>query len=187
GPHSFAGGGAVFFAVVMLAVMLLVRRVLGERERRVQLAERERDLAGREAIVAERARIARELHDVVAHSVSVMVVQAQAGPRLLDDVEQARGVFRSIEASGREALVELRRLLGILRTGDEQLSIGPQPGLGSLRSLVEQMREAGMPVELRIEGEQAPLPPGIDLSAYRIVQEALTNTLKHAGRAQATI
>jgi signal transduction histidine kinase len=106
---------------------------------------------------------------------------------LLDEPERARGAFRSIEASGREALVELRRLLGILRTADEQLAIGPQPGLGSLPSLVEQIRNAGLPVELHVEGEQVPLPPGVDLSAYRIVQEALTNTLKHAGRAQADI
>jgi signal transduction histidine kinase len=190
----FEAQGARPLAWLVFAVAWLVgrdfRRRRGEltllRERATQL-EREREEKARAAVVEERGRIARELHDVVAHSVSVMVVQAQAGPRLLGDAEQARGVFRSIEASGREALVELRRLLGILRTGDEQLSIGPQPGLGSLRSLVEQVREAGLPVELRIEGEQAPLPPGIDLSAYRIVQEALTNTLKHAGRAQATI
>jgi signal transduction histidine kinase len=190
----FEAQGARPLAWLVFAVAWLVgrdfRRRRGEltllRERATQL-EREREEKARAAVAEERGRIARELHDVVAHSVSVMVVQAQAGPRLLGDAEQARGVFRSIEASGREALVELRRLLGILRTGDEQLSIGPQPGLGSLRSLVEQVREAGLPVELRIEGEQAPLPPGIDLSAYRIVQEALTNTLKHAGRAQATI
>jgi signal transduction histidine kinase len=190
----FEAQGARPLAWLVFAVAWLVgrdfRRRRGEltllRARATQL-EREREEKARAAVAEERGRIARELHDVVAHSVSVMVVQAQAGPRLLGDAEQARGVFRSIEASGREALVELRRLLGILRTGDEQLSIGPQPGLGSLRSLVEQVREAGLPVELRIEGEQAPLPPGIDLSAYRIVQEALTNTLKHAGRAQATI
>jgi signal transduction histidine kinase len=190
----FEAQGARPLAWLVFAVAWLVgrdfRRRRSEltllRERATQL-EREREEKARAAVAEERGRIARELHDVVAHSVSVMVVQAQAGPRLLGDAEQARGVFRSIEASGREALVELRRLLGILRTGDEQLSIGPQPGLGSLRSLVEQVREAGLPVELRIEGEQAPLPPGIDLSAYRIVQEALTNTLKHAGRAQATI
>src|SRR5205085_8854114 len=121
------------------------------------------------------------------HSVSVMVVQAQAGPRLLGGPEQTHGAFRSIEASGREALAELRRLLGILRTADEQLAIGPQPGLGSLQSLVEQVREAGLPVELRIEGEPVHLPAGIDLSAYRIVQEALTNVVKHAGDAAAEV
>src|SRR5204863_1980869 len=190
----FEAQGARPAAWLVFAVAWLVGRDF--RRRRGQLAllqerasrlEREREEKARAAVAEERGRIARELHDVVAHSVSVMVVQAQAGPRLLDDAEQAGGVFRSIEASGREALVELRRLLGILRTGDEQLSIGPQPGLGSLRSLVEQVREAGLPVEVRIEGERAPLPPGIDLAAYRIVQEALTNTLKHAGQAQASI
>ena len=187
GPHSFAGGGAVFFGVVMLAVMLLVRRVLGDRERRVELAERERDLAAREAIVAERARIARELHDVVAHAVSVMVVQAQAGPRLLDDREQARGTFRAIETSGREALTELRRLLGVLRSGDDHAGTAPQPGLGALDALLAQVRDAGLRVDLRVEGDAVSLPAGVDLSAYRIVQEALTNTLKHAGRAEAEV
>ena len=123
----------------------------------------------------------------MAHSVSVMVIQAQAGQRLLSDAAQARTAFRSIEASGREALVELRRLLAILRTADDQLAVGPQPGLGSLESLVEQVRKAGLPVELRIEGQQVQLPPGVDLSAYRIVQEALTNTIKHAGPAKAQV
>jgi signal transduction histidine kinase len=188
--HASARPGAwLVFAVAWLVGRDLRRRrhqVAGLRDRASRL-EGEREEKARAAVTEERGRIARELHDVVAHSVSVMVVQAQAGPRLLDDAEQARGVFRSIEASGREALVELRRLLGILRTGDEQLAIGPQPGLGSLEALLEQVREAGLPVELRIEGERAPLPPGIDLSAYRIVQEALTNTLKHAGHAQAQI
>ena len=190
----FEAHGARPAAWLVFAVAWLVGRDFHRRRREVSLLrdratrlEREREERARTAVAEERGRIARELHDVVAHSVSVMVVQAQAGPRLLGDVEQARGVFRAIEASGREALVELRRLLGILRTGDEQLAIGPQPGLGSLRSLVEQVREAGLPVELRVEGEPVQLPPGVDLSAYRIVQEALTNTLKHAGRAQATI
>lgn len=178
---------AVPFLVVTAIVMLLVRRVLGDRERRLQLAERERDLAAREAVVAERARIARELHDVVAHSVSVMVVQAQAGPRLLADPEQARTVFASIEKTGREALHELRRLLGVLRGPEQQAATAPQPGLASLEALLDQLREAGLRVDLRIEGEPAQLPPGVDLSAYRIVQEALTNTLKHAGRAEAEV
>jgi signal transduction histidine kinase len=181
---------SVFFgAVAWLGGRAMRRRqqlveALGDR---AQQLERERDERVRALVAEERARIARELHDVVAHSVSVMVVQAQAGPRLLAAPDEAVTAFESIEASGREALVELRRLLGILRTGDKQLAIGPQPGLGSLAGLIEQVREAGLPVELRIEGEQVTLPPGVDLSAYRIVQEALTNTLKHAGRAQAEV
>jgi signal transduction histidine kinase len=139
GPRG-AGSGAILFTVVTLVVMLLVRRVLGDRERRIELAERERDLAAREAVVAERARIARELHDVVAHSVSVMVVQAQAGPRLLAEPERLRGTFHSIEATGKEALVELRRLLGVLRGGEEHATTAPQPGLGSLETLLGQVR-----------------------------------------------
>ena len=113
--------------------------------------------------------------------------QAQAGQRLVSDAAQAGTAFRSIEASGREALVELRRLLVILRTADDQLAIGPQPGLGSLDSLIDQVRETGLPVDVRIEGQQVPLPPGVDLSAYRIVQEALTNAIKHAGPAKAEV
>jgi signal transduction histidine kinase len=167
-----------------------LRRRRGEvallRERAARL-EQAREEQARAAVAGERTRIARELHDVVAHCVSVMVVQAQAGTRLLADPELAAGAFRSIEASGREALVELRRLLGILRSGDEQPTTGPQPGLASLDALLEQVRDAGLPVELTVEGEQVALPPGVDLSAYRIVQEALTNTLKHAGPAEAEI
>jgi len=186
GPHG-AGSSTVFFTVVTLVVMLVVRRVLGDRERRIELAERERDLAAREAVVAERARIARELHDVVAHSVSVMVVQAQAGPRLLAESERVRETFHSIESTGKEALVELRRLLGVLRGGEEQAATAPQPGLGALEALLGQVREAGLRVDLRVEGEPVPLAAGVDLSAYRIVQEALTNTLKHAGHAEAEV
>jgi signal transduction histidine kinase len=185
-PHG-PGASSVLFTAVALVVMLLIRFVLGDRERRVQFAERERDLAAREAIVSERARIARELHDVVAHSVSVMVVQAQAGPRLLADPDEARGAFRSIETTGREALVELRRLLGVLRSGDEHAATAPQPGLDSLDTLIGQIRDTGLRVDLRIEGVPVALPAGVDLSAYRIVQEALTNTLKHAGRAEAEV
>jgi signal transduction histidine kinase len=181
------GGSSVLFTAVTLVVMLLIRVVLGDRERRVQFAERERDLAAREAIVSERARIARELHDVVAHSVSVMVVQAQAGPRLLADPERVRGAFRSIETTGREALVELRRLLGVLRSSDDHAATAPQPGLDSLDALLGQIREAGLRVDLRVVGDPVALPAGVDLSAYRIVQEALTNTLKHAGRAEAEV
>ena len=180
-------GSRFFWTFATVVVVLVVRRVIRDRDQRAELAERERDLMAREAVADERARIARELHDVVAHSVSVMVIQAQAGPRLLADAERVQDVFGSIEATGKEALVELRRLLGILRTGDDQLAVGPQPGLDSLESLVEQVRHAGLPVEVRVEGDPVRLPPGIDLSAYRIIQEALTNTLKHAGQAEAEV
>ena len=168
------------FGVVTLVVMLLVRRVLGDRDRRLRLAERERDLAAREAVVEERARIARELHDAIAHSVSMMVVQAGAERRTLEEESPTREVLETVEHIGRAALTEMRRLVGMLRSdGDNPLA--PQPGLRDLQTLVTQVREAGLPVELAIEGDPRELPVGLELSAYRIVQEALTNALKHAG------
>ena len=188
-PGTVEAGSLVIFTLAWLIGRYLRQRrsqVTGLRERAVR-AEQEREEQARAAVSQERGRIARELHDIVAHSVSVMVIQAQAGQRLVSDAAQAGTAFRSIEASGREALVELRRLLAILRTADDQLVIGPQPGLGSLDSLVDQVRETGLPVDLRIEGQQVPLPPGVDLSAYRIVQEALTNAIKHAGPARAEV
>ena len=193
-PGTFSASGTRPGAWLAFAIAWLVGRDLRRRRQRVvdledraaQL-EREREEQAQLAVAEERGRIARELHDVIAHGVSVIVVQAQAGPHLMHDPQRLRGVFNAIESSGRDALVELRRLLGILRSGDEQLAIGPQPGLGSLRSLIEQMRRSGLPVELRIEGEPVHLPAGIDLSAYRIVQEALTNVVKHAGDAAAEV
>ena len=161
--------------------MLLVRRVVGDRERRAQLAERERDVAAREAVLDERARIARELHDVIAHHVSVMVLQAGAERRALDGANDGtREVLETIEQTGRGALVEMRRLLGMLRD-ESHGPLTPQPGLSDVPMLVGQLRDAGLAVELQVEGEQRELPVGIELSAYRIVQEALTNALKHAG------
>jgi signal transduction histidine kinase len=154
---------------------------------RAQRLEIEREEKALLAAAEERTRIARELHDVVAHSVSVIVAQARAGPLLLDDRTGAASAFRTIEATGRDALVELRRLLGILRSEDEQLAIGPQPGLDSLRSLVEQVSTSGVPVRLRVEGTPTSLPAGVDLAAYRIVQEALTNVVKHADAASADV
>jgi signal transduction histidine kinase len=175
------------FTVVTTVVMLLVRRVVGDRELRAQIAERERDLAAREAVVEERARIARELHDVIAHHVSMIVLQAGAERRVLGDANAStRAVLETVEQSGRGALTEMRRLLGMLR-GDANEPLTPQPGLGDVSTLVGQLREAGLPVELRIDGERRELPVGIELSAYRIVQEALTNALKHAGDAHATV
>jgi signal transduction histidine kinase len=180
-------GSSVLFTVVTLFVMLLIRKVLGDRERRLRLAERERDVAAREAVVAERARIARELHDAIAHNVSMMVVQAGAERRVLEpEQESTREVLESVEEIGRGALTEMRRLVGMLRA-DEDDPLAPQPGLSDLPRLVEQVREAGLPVELDIAGEPRVLPVGLELSAYRIVQEALTNALKHAGEAHATV
>ncbi len=179
--------GALPFTVVTVVVMLLVRRVIGDRERRARVAERERDVAAREAIVEERARIARELHDVIAHHVSMIVLQAGAERRVLGDTNAStRDVLETVEQSGRSALTEMRRLLGMLR-GDANDPLTPQPGLDDVPTLIGQLREAGLPIELRVEGERRELPLGIDLSAYRIVQEALTNALKHAGDAHATV
>jgi len=175
------------FGVITIIVMLLIRRVLGDRERRLELAERERDVAAREAVVAERARIARELHDAIAHNVSMMVVQAGAERRVLDEEQSStREVLATVESIGRGALTEMRRLVGMLRS-DENDPLTPQPGLGDLPQLVTQVREAGLPVELSIEGDRRELPVGLELSAFRIVQEALTNALKHAGDARATV
>jgi signal transduction histidine kinase len=193
-PGSFSAGGIRPGAWLAFAIAWLVGRDLrrrrqrvGELEDRAERLEREREEQAQLAVAEERGRIARELHDVIAHSVSVIVVQAQAGPHLVSDTKRVVGVFQAIESSGRDALAELRRLLGILRSEDEELAIGPQPGLSSLQSLVEQVRASGVSLELRIEGEPVHLPAGIDLSAYRIVQEALTNVVKHAGGAAAEV
>ena len=183
--HSFSSG--MQFLVISTVVMLLVRRVVRDRERRADMAERERDLAAREAVVEERARIARELHDAIAHNVSMMVVQAGAERRVLgEERSSTREVLETVEQIGRGALTEMRRLVGMLRSGGEG-PLTPQPGLADLERLVGQVREAGLPVDLQIEGERRELPVGLDLSAYRIVQEALTNALKHAGQARATV
>jgi signal transduction histidine kinase len=148
------------------------------------MAERE-DRASM-AVIEERARIARELHDVVAHYVSVMVVQAAGARRVADkDPAAARGALEAVEAAGRTALAEMRRMLEVLR--DDDPGMGPQPGLSELDRLVEQVRSVGLPVELKIEGTACCLPAGMDLAAYRIVQEALTNTVKHGGKADALV
>jgi signal transduction histidine kinase len=150
--------------------------------------EREQAENARLAIAHERVRIARELHDVVAHSVSVIVVQAGAERMTLgEERPSTRDVLLGIERTGREALVEMRRLVGVLRRGDDELELAPQPSLEYLGELVEHVRQAGLPVELTVQGTTRELAPGVDVSAYRIVQEALTNALKHAGPAHATV
>jgi signal transduction histidine kinase len=150
-------------------------------EIRANQAERERAAAARIAIAEERARIARELHDIVAHAVSVMVLQVGAvRHRLPDALSEDRDALRGVEQAGRTALAEMRRLLGAMRHDGDGLELAPQPGLDGLDPLLEEVGRAGMPVRLHIDGEPFLLPRAIDLSAYRIVQEGLTNALKHA-------
>jgi signal transduction histidine kinase len=178
---------ALPFTVVTLIALILVHRIVVARDQRAQIAERERDVAAGEAIVEERGRTARELHDVIARHVSMMVVQAGAERRVLaHEAGSTREVLQTIEQSGRSALTEMHRLLGILRTGADETR-APEPGLDDVPRLVAQLREAGLPVDLRVDGVRPVVPLGIDLSAYRIVQEALTNALKHAGEARATV
>ena len=183
-------GPFVALAAVWLGGRGIARR-RAEAERLSDLAvelEQRNEADARAAVGAERARIARELHDVVAHAVSVIVVQAQAAGRVLEgEHASARESLHAIESTARTALVEMRRLLEMLRAEDGDPDLAPQPSLEQLDVLVTQVREAGLEVDLRIEGEQRPVPAGVDLSAFRIVQEALTNTLKHAGPAHALV
>ncbi|MGV9342796.1 sensor histidine kinase [Streptomyces sp. NPDC003688] len=160
------------------------RAYFAQLEERAARLEKEREAQSKVAVAAERARIARELHDVVAHNVSVMVVQADGAAYVLDAApDQAKKALETISSTGRQALAEMRRLLGVLRTGEHQESgeYVPQPDVGQIDDLVEQCRSAGLPVDFRIEGTPRPLPSGVELTAYRIVQEALTNTRKHGG------
>jgi signal transduction histidine kinase len=180
--------------VAVIAVWWFSDAVRVRREQEAQLAatviqlELDRQENARRAVFNERVRIARELHDVVAHHVSVMGVQAGAARRVLQKhPEKAEEALSNIEAASREAVQEMHRLLGFLRQEPEETSLAPQPGMSQLTTLVDQMRDAGLPVELQIEGAQRALPPSVDLSAYRIVQEALTNTLRHAGPARAQV
>ena len=185
----------IFFAGVILGPVWAGGRLVRANRRtadamagRAEMAEREREERARAAVAEERARIARELHDVVAHSISVMVVQAGAERRALGGERPGtREVLETIEQTGRQTLTEMRRLVGMLRTSDDELELAPQPGMEHVGALIDQVREAGLPVALTVEGERAPLPAGVDLSAYRIVQEALTNALKHAGPASARV
>jgi signal transduction histidine kinase len=172
-------------AVLMAGIPIGFGRIVFNR--RVRVA-RERDLAAREAVSDERARIARELHDVVAHHMSVMVVQAAAARAVADKDPTAAGqALRQIEESGRAGLTEMRRLLDLLKSEEGEQERVPQPGLERLDELLQTMRATGLSVERIVEGSPHALPSGVDLSAYRIVQEALTNTLKHAGDAHARV
>lgn len=179
---------ALLSEIAFLGFPLLVGRESYHRQQRmVELearaihAEHEREQRAAEAVVNERVRIARELHDVVAHEMTVMTIQSAGARRIIDsDPGQAAEAMASAEAAGHRGLTEMRRLLGMLRTSDPKTT-APLPGLGSLDGLVEQMELAGLPTRFEITGEARELPLGVDLNAYRIVQEALTNTLKHGG------
>jgi signal transduction histidine kinase len=180
-----------FGNLFLFAVIWTLGRAVHSRQQRVDVAEltaREREEQARSAVRDERARIARELHDVVAHSVSVMVLHAGAARRVLpDDPDRVAEPLLLVEETGRQALAEMQRLLGILRENGAPAALTPQPGLDDLPALAEQVRRSGFPVELRVEGEPRALPAGVALAAYRIVQEALTNALKHAGPARASV
>jgi signal transduction histidine kinase len=192
-----AEAGELVFTPVLFAIGWLAGYALRERavqaeeaEQRALQAEREREVAARIAVAEERARIARELHDIVAHSVSVMVLQVGAvrhklPEALAEDTEALRGV----ERTGRTALAEMRRLLGAMRHDGDEAELSPQPGLDDLDRLADEVGRAGLPVRLHVDGKRFPLPRTLELSAYRIVQEGLTNALKHAraGRADVTI
>jgi signal transduction histidine kinase len=187
--------GNYVLSVGLLAVApVLIGRVIRSRvelnralREKTERLERERADRTAAAALEERGRIAGELHDVVAHALSAMVVQASGARRLAErDPARAASAFQAVETSGREALTEIRRLLGVLRRDDEELALAPQPSLRHVNSLVRRVESAGLPVELDIEGEQRELPIGIDLTAYRVVQEALGGALEHghAGRAR---
>jgi signal transduction histidine kinase len=194
-----AGGGdpqsAGIFTWVPILAMVLARGAVRGRQlqaeahaARAELLEREQELRANEAVAEERARIARELHDLVAHNVSVMVVQAGVERHALGDQQSSTyAALTSIEQAGRQALAEARRLLGMLRRNGDGEGLEPQPSIVHIDLLVEQIERAGLPVTLAVEGERAPLPAGVDLCAYRIVQESLTNALKHAGPAHAEV
>ncbi|MGZ4185471.1 MAG: sensor histidine kinase, partial [Solirubrobacteraceae bacterium] len=182
---------ALFAIAWVLGDNIRTRRAyLAELEARAARLEREREEQAERAVIEERTRIARELHDVIAHNVSVMVVQASAGEEVFDtDPRRARESLSAVASTGRAALTELRRLLGVIRAEAEHegAAYAPQPGIEYLQDLVAQMRETGLAVELSVLGEPRELPEGVGLCAYRIVQEALTNTLKHADASQAQV
>ncbi|WP_419996837.1 sensor histidine kinase [Streptomyces boninensis] len=190
-PISSAIAGTIFMTITFVLAWVLGdsirtrRAYYAELEERARRLEKEREAQSRVAVAAERARIARELHDVVAHNVSVMVVQADGAAYVLDQApEQAKQALGTISSTGRQALTEMRRLLGVLRTGDGSEQVGeyvPQPGVDQLTDLVEQVRGTGLTVDFKVDGSPRELPSSIELTAYRIVQEALTNTRKHGG------
>ena len=209
-PVSVVIANVIIFATAWLAgdAMRNRRRLVAELRFRAETAERQRDEEARQAVLAERARIAREMHDIVAHSMSVMIVQAGGARRILEKrPDQAAQALASIERTGREAMAEMRRLLGVLRedettattdgtgsgaadegaNGSGPAPLAPQPGLATVPALVAQWNDAGLPVTLHADALPDEVPASVDVSAYRLVQEALTNVSKHAGPATATV
>ena len=178
---TLAGDAALLVVPFLVGLALRQQRLRAETlERLARQLEREREERARTAVAEERTRIARELHDEVAHAMSVIAVQADAAEGALShDPSLVVRPLLAIRDTAREALVDMRRVLGALR-GDEQAELGPEPGLARLGALVQQMRDTGLDVDLRIEGEPVPLPPPVDLAAYRVLQEGLTNVRKHA-------
>jgi signal transduction histidine kinase len=193
---DLAVGTVIFTAAWVFGDSRRVRRLhLEMAEERAARAERDRDERARVAVREERTRIAREMHDIVAHSVSVMVVQAGAARRMIGpDPAAATVAAGEVEATGRAALRDMRRVIGVLRADEPEVpemalapELVPQPGLGDVTTLVTKCRDAGLDVRVRTDGAVRPLPSGVELAAYRIIQEALTNTMKHAGPARAEV
>jgi len=195
-PARICGLPDVLQSLIQTELVLVVAWLVGDAARirrlytqnlveHARLVESEREERTRRAVLEERERIARELHDVVAHHVSVIVIQAGGGLSALERrPEEARSALESVASTGRQALTEMRRMLGVLGEGEHA---GPMPGLDLLDDLIGQVRAAGLAVELSVEGERRRLDPGLELSAYRIIQEALTNSLKHAGGGRARV
>jgi signal transduction histidine kinase len=187
--------GEIVWLVTLSLVFWLLARAVRTRTRLTEAlhetalqAEEAREAAAERAVAEERRRIAREMHDIVAHSVSVMVVQAGGARAILDrDPARSQEAAARIEETGRAALAEMRRLLGILNAPDGHATLAPAPSLGSVGALVAGARAAGLPVRLSVEGDPRPLPAGVDLAAYRVIQEAITNAIKHAGASETDV
>ena len=187
---------AVPFSAIAVAALpytlgrMMRARAAGERadRERAERIDADRDRNARTAAGKERSRIARELHDVIAHSVSVMVIQAGGARLVMDsDPDRAEAALRTVERAGRDALAEMRRLLGVLDGERDPRALAPQPGLADIQDLLTRARASGLEAELHVDGEPATVPPALDLCAYRIVQEALTNAIKHAAPARARV